>query len=227
MSRGRLLLLIALAAVAVELFALRPVLFDREGPIDDSQVMYGLIGCSFVAFGLVAWARRPDSRVGMLMTAAGFGFFVAPVVIQFEGPVAFLVSVLLLDPWPFFFVALLLSLLTRGRLQSRFDRLLVASYAVPMWVVPLALLLFLDLDGLNPLVAFPNAGVADALLNGQRGSHGSPSWVPRSSSSSRAGGPHPRRAAARCSRPSRARSRCCCSPRCSSTTSSARRARRY
>ena len=34
-----------------------------------------------------------------------------------------------------------------------------------MWVVPLALLLFLDLDGLNPLVAFPDAGVADALLN--------------------------------------------------------------
>ena len=108
MSHGRLLLLIALAAIAVELFALRPVLIDRDGPIDDSQVMYGLIGCSFVAFGLVAWGRRPDSRAGMLMAAAGFSFF----------------------------VALLLSLLTHGRLQSRFDRLLVASYAVPMWVVP-------------------------------------------------------------------------------------------
>ena len=127
MSRGRLLVLIALAAVAVELFALRPVLFERDGPIDDSQVMYGLIACSFIAFGLVAWQRRPDSRVGILMTAAGFGFFVAPVVIQFDGPVAFLFKVLLLDPWPFFFAALLLSLLTHGRLQSRFDRLLVAS----------------------------------------------------------------------------------------------------
>jgi hypothetical protein len=115
MTRGRLFLLIALAAVAVELFALRPVLFERDGPIDDSQVMYGLIGCSFVAFGLVGWHRRPDRRVGMLMTAAGFGFFGAPVVAQFEGPVAFLVAVLLLDPWPFFFVALLLSLLTSGR----------------------------------------------------------------------------------------------------------------
>jgi hypothetical protein len=75
--------------------------------------MYGLIGCSFVAFGLLAWRGRPDSRVGMLMTASGFGFFVAPLVTQFDGPVAFVVSVLFLDVWPFFLVALLLSLLTR------------------------------------------------------------------------------------------------------------------
>jgi hypothetical protein len=159
------LLLIALAAVAVELLALRPVLFDRDGPIEDVQVMYGLIGCSFVAFGLVAWRRRPDSRVGMLMTAAGFGFFVAPIVVQFEGQAAFLVTVFFLDVWPFFFVAVLLSLLTRGRLQSRFDRLLVAAYAIPMFVLPVPVLLFLDLDGLNPFVAFPDNEVAQSLFD--------------------------------------------------------------
>src|SRR5918997_3942416 len=78
-----------IAAVAAELLALRPVLFDRDAPVQGIEVVFTLIGGSFAACGLVAWRRRPDSRSGMLMTAAGFAFFVNPVLGQVDGAVAF------------------------------------------------------------------------------------------------------------------------------------------
>ena len=107
-----------LAAVA-EVLALRPVLFDRDAPIDGLDVVFSLVGGSFAAFGLVAWRRRPDSRSGMLMTATGFAFFVSPLLGQLDAPLAVTTRTLLVDWWIFSFVALLLTLLTSGRLQSR------------------------------------------------------------------------------------------------------------
>ena len=56
--------------------ALRPVLFDREAPIQGIEVVFTLVGGSFAACGLLAWRRRPDSRSGLLMVATGFLFFV-------------------------------------------------------------------------------------------------------------------------------------------------------
>src|SRR5688500_1165469 len=76
-----------LAAVA-EALVLRPVLFDADAPIDGLDVVFSLVGGSFVAFGLVAWRRRPDSRSGLLMTATGFAFFVGPLLSQLDAPLA-------------------------------------------------------------------------------------------------------------------------------------------
>src|SRR5690349_4785437 len=119
-------------AAAAEALTLRPVLFDREAPIQGLDVVFGLVGGSFVAFGLVAWRRRPDSRSGLLMTATGFAFFVSPLLSQVDSPLAWTTWTLLVDGWIFFFVALLLTLLTGGRLTSPRDRWLVASYALPL-----------------------------------------------------------------------------------------------
>ena len=51
------------------------------------------------------------------------------------------------------------TLLTAGRLQSTFDRLLVASFAVPLVILQVAWMLFDPAEG-HLLLAFPDADVA-------------------------------------------------------------------
>ncbi len=157
------------AATAAEILALRPVLFDRDTPIVGLDVVFSLVGFSFAAFGLVAWRRRPDSRSGMLMTATGFAFLVSPLLSQVDGDLAATLLVVFVDSWIFFFVALLLTLLTSGRLQPGIDRWLVAAYAIPLVLLQLAWLLFAELDGGNLLLAFPDEDVAHAIDRTQRG----------------------------------------------------------
>jgi signal transduction histidine kinase len=157
-----------LLAAAAEALALRPVLFDADAPINGLDVVFSLVGGSFAAFGLVAWRRRPDSRSGMLMTATGFAFFVGPLLSQLDAPLAQTLYTLLVDAWIFFFVTLLLTLLTGGRLVSTRDRWIVASYAVPLVLLQVVWLLFLPDDG-NLLRAFPDEDIAHVLDRTQRG----------------------------------------------------------
>jgi signal transduction histidine kinase len=156
------------AALAAEALALRPVLFDREAPIVGVDVAFTLVGGSFAACGLIAWRRRPDSRSGMLMTATGFLLFVSPLLGQLDGELASTIRILFVDTWVFFFVALILTLLTSGRLQSGLDRLLVAVYAVPLVIGQVAWMM-VDPDEGHLLLAFPDADVAHVIDRGQRG----------------------------------------------------------
>src|SRR5687768_1371960 len=98
------------AVVAAELLALRPVLLDREAPIQGIEVVFTLVGGSFAACGLVAWRRRPDSRSGILMTATGLAFLVSQLLSQLGSELAGTLRVLFVDVWIFFFVALILTL---------------------------------------------------------------------------------------------------------------------
>ena len=150
------------AAAAAEALALRPVLFPDEGTFDWLNLVFTLVGGSFAACGLVAWRRRPDSRSGMLMTLTGFAFFAAPLLSQLDAPLAQTVLGLVVDWWIFFFVALILTLLTSGRLQTRLDRLLIASFAFPLVILQVAWMLF-DPEAGHLLVAFPDTGVADVI----------------------------------------------------------------
>ena len=61
-----------------------PVIWPGEEQVETVQVIYRLIGGSFAACGLIAWRRRPDSRSGMLMAAAGVGFFLSAIISQFD-----------------------------------------------------------------------------------------------------------------------------------------------
>ena len=158
-----------IAVAAAEALALRPALFDREAPIQGIEVAFTLVGGSFAACGLIAWRRRPDSRSGMLMAATGFLFFVSPLLSQLQGELANTVRVLFVDYWIFPFVTLLLTLLTSGRLQTRFERLLVASYAIPLGIGQLAWMLTDPEEG-HLLLAFPDADIAHAIDRVQRGS---------------------------------------------------------
>ena len=145
-----------IAVAAAEVLALRPVLFDREAPIQGIEVAFTLVGGSFAACGLIAWRRRPDSRSGLLMVATGFLFFVSPLLSQLQGELANTLRVLFVDYWIFPFVTLLLTLLTSGRLQSRVDRLLVASYLIPLGIGQVAWMMTDPEEG-HLLLAFPNA----------------------------------------------------------------------
>jgi signal transduction histidine kinase len=97
-----------------------------------------VVGWSFIGVGLFAWGRRPDNRVGMLMTATGFVWFVSGGTLS-DLPLVFTLGSVLGSV--FFAVALhLLLAFPTGRLQSPTERWIVGSAyvltticALPLW----------------------------------------------------------------------------------------------
>ena len=156
------------AAVAAELLVLRPVLFDRDAPVQGLEVVFACVGGSFAACGLIAWRRRPDSRSGALMTATGFAFFLPALIGQIDAPLAATLVTWWVDLWSVLFVALLLSLLTAGRLESMVDKLLVFAFVLPLLILNFVWLLFAAEVEPNLLLAFPNEQIADAIDTTQR-----------------------------------------------------------
>jgi signal transduction histidine kinase len=155
-------------AVAAELAALLPIVTDRGAPVTGPAVVLNLVGGSFAACGLIAWRRRPDSRSGMLMTATGFAFFVPALLGPRDSPLAVTIASLVADLWILFFVPLILTLLTAGRMRSRADRWLLLAFVVPCIGLQVLYLLFSEQPG-NLLLLFRDAGVADAIDKAQRG----------------------------------------------------------
>src|SRR5215207_6312815 len=145
------------AAAAAGFAALIPVLFDRAPPLLGYDVVLTLSGVSFAAWGLIAWRQRPDSAIGRMLTVAGFGVLVSPVLIPLDSPVAFTAAMLFGDLWIVLFVALFLSFVTGGRLTSTLDLVIVGAFLVDLLVVPFAKLLFLP-DEDNLLLVWPDAG---------------------------------------------------------------------
>jgi signal transduction histidine kinase len=150
------------AAAAASFAALIPVLFDRGPPLPGQEVIHRLSGVSFAACGLVAWHRRPDSAVGRLLTAAGFGVLVGPILDQVGSPLAFTLSTLIGELWILAFVTLILSFVTGGRLVSTVDHVIVGAFFIGLFVLEFALLLFFAHPD-NLLLVRPDAGIATAL----------------------------------------------------------------
>ena len=144
--------------------ALAPVLF-RHVPFEPIDVAFRIVGASFVACGLVAWRRRPDNRSGLLMTATGFAQFASPLLAQIDAPFAQTLGLLLPDLWVLFFVPLVLTLLTGGRMRTVMDRVLVAAVLLDLLVLaPLWLMFAPQEDNLLLIVDDPGvAGVVNTL----------------------------------------------------------------
>ncbi|MBP2324967.1 signal transduction histidine kinase [Kibdelosporangium banguiense] len=153
------------AVVAAEFGALVPVLFERDVPVEAVDVVFRLIGGSFAACGLIAWHRRPDNRSGPLMTVTGFAFFVSPLSGQLDWPAARAVSMWLPDLWVLFFVLLVLTFLTGGRVQTKADRVLAGAVLVEL--VILAPLWMLFADG-TPIAIWPHERAAEIIDIAQR-----------------------------------------------------------
>src|SRR4051812_22279152 len=73
------------------------------------RLLYAALGGAFAACGLIAWRRRPDNHSGQWMLAAGFGFFVAPVLLDFDSATLETISDALNTAWAIPMVALLVS----------------------------------------------------------------------------------------------------------------------
>jgi signal transduction histidine kinase len=154
-------------AAAASFVALIPVLFDRGAPVPGYDVIHRLSGVSFAACGLIAWRRRPDSAVGPLLTTAGFGVLVAPILTQVDSPLAFTLAPFG-EMWIIAFAALILSFVTGGRLVSTVDRVLVGMFFVGLFALQFAALLFFEHPD-NVLLVLPDAEIASALDNVRRG----------------------------------------------------------
>jgi signal transduction histidine kinase len=155
-------------AIAAAFGALVPIIFAGDGPVAGADVVYRLVGGSFAACGLVAWQRRPDSRSGPLMVATGFGLLVSLLLKQLHAGIALTLGEVLEDIWEPAFVALVLSFVTGGRLESRIDRLIVAGIFVAAFVLDVFSMLFVEQPG-NVLLAFPSETIYSAVDTTQRG----------------------------------------------------------
>ncbi len=156
------------AAVAAEFEVLRPALFGRDTPIQGLEVVFACVGGSFAACGLIAWHRRPDSRSGALMTATGFAFFLPALWGQIDAPLAGTLATWFVDLWSVLFVALLVSFLTAGRLETTVDKLLVFAFVLPLIILNFVWLLFTEEVEPNLFLAFPDKQTADVIDTTQR-----------------------------------------------------------
>src|SRR4051812_13489625 len=151
-------------AVAATFGALVPIIFAGASTVEGADLVYRLVGGSFAAFGLIAWHRRPGSRSGPLMTATGFGLLLSLLLKQVHSGVTLTVGEVVEDIWTPFFVALVLSFVTGGRLESRLDRIIVACTFVVVFILDVFSMLFVEQPH-NVLLAFPSEsiyGVVDA-----------------------------------------------------------------
>src|SRR3954451_10316363 len=94
------------------------------------RVAFRLVGAAFVACGVVAWRRRPDSRSGLLMTATGFLLFVEPVFAQLGAPALTTAGDLFEDLWSITIIWLLLTMLSGGHLTTRGEKFLVGLFVL-------------------------------------------------------------------------------------------------
>ena len=160
-------LLLWAVVLAAEFGALVPMLFPNGAPVEAIDVAFRLIGGSFAACGLIAWRRRPDNHSGLLMTITGFAFFVSPLVSQLAWPPAQVVGLWLPDLWVLFFVVLVLTFLTGGRVRTTVDRVLAGAVLVELVVLAPLFLLFSGVPG-NPIAIWPHERLAEIVDVAQR-----------------------------------------------------------
>jgi hypothetical protein len=158
----RAILGLAIAGLAAGLAALALELTSDHEDVPAAVAALSIaVGWSFLGVGLFAWLRRPDNRMGPIMTGAGFGWFLPHLVASNSAP--FFTAGLLLEniciPLAFGLVAF-----PTGRIPTRPERLVVG--ATWLWAtaltVPLALVTVPSADAPENLVLIGDgAGLED------------------------------------------------------------------
>jgi signal transduction histidine kinase len=128
-------------------------------------VLAALLTFSYVLCGLLAWRRRPDSRFGLLMIAAGFANFLTTLVwAQSSVPHTVGQALDLLPPILFLHVYLAFP---DGRVTGRAERLLLACAYATAIALELVRMYLGGLDGDNLLVGRSDPGLAEVVRKGQ------------------------------------------------------------
>ena len=189
----------------------RPGHLAGRGTRRTVQVIYRLIGGSFAACGLIAWRRRPDSRSGLLMTAAGEASSCRRSSASSTRP-----SRRPRRSWCRSWGAVLrgaaADAATGGGSVAR--RLAAGGRIRARAVDPAGRLAALPEQDGNLLAAFPNADIADAVDKGQRSLAGLACVAVAVVVAAAMESGFTPRGAAPCCRASPAAPRCCSSPRC-------------
>jgi signal transduction histidine kinase len=141
----------ALAALAVAGFVLGLAALalvttsDREDVPGPSVALALTLGWAFIGAGLYAWWRRPENRVGALMTMVGFCWFLGALTsAETAGP--FTLGLALSSLWIAALVHMLVAYPT-GRVDPGLERHVVRLVWIAAAVLgPLSLLVFEDFD---------------------------------------------------------------------------------
>jgi signal transduction histidine kinase len=169
MSRGWILVAIVGAALTIA-----DVLVSAFWPYPLSTVqavMHVAVGAAWIGAGLVAWARHPELRIGPLMAAVGIAWEMQETWWPAAAPstLSYLLQDLSLAVGTHAILAF-----PSGRLQSRFERVLVAASYATVLVGNLAEVLFddpvregCDQCGRNLLLLHFAPSVADAAGTAQ------------------------------------------------------------
>ena len=153
--------------MAAEFGALVPIIFGDD-PVVGADVVYRLVGGSFAGFGLIAWHRRPDSRSGPLMTATGFGLLISLLLKQIDTGVTQTAGEVLEDIWEPIFLALILTFVNGGRLETAVERLIVGTSFLAAFVLDVFSMFYSEQPG-NVLLVLPNETIYGAIDATQRG----------------------------------------------------------
>ncbi|HET6693282.1 MAG TPA: histidine kinase [Pedococcus sp.] len=152
---------------------------EPRGLQPDAPVMGLLIGWSFTGAGVVAAVLRPRNRFGLLLYGTGLAWFLSALMATGD-PVWFTVGLLTAPWWLGLFLHALLAFPT-GRLDGRWDRLLVAVLYLDVTLVQALRLAFTpsaDLPGCgdcpaNVLLVSDRPAVAATILLVQQAAIGS------------------------------------------------------
>jgi signal transduction histidine kinase len=142
---ARPLLVLWPLGIAAELAAL-VYLFRGDAEVTAVAVVNRSVGGSFIACGLIAWQRRPDSRTGPLMTLTGFLYLSEALLTGVGSDVAYTLGQWSANWWIPPFAALILGF-PSGRLSSRVDLAIVGAFVFGTVVGQLVWLLFFSFPG--------------------------------------------------------------------------------
>ena len=168
---------LSLVALAALLTGAGAALLATRGapnrPTEPGPVLTLVVGASLIGSGLGAWRARPENRIGWVMVLTGFAWF-AGLLTEASTPLPYTIGVLVQYVWIAAFIYLILSF-PAGRLQGRFDRVVV-SFAIVLAIgIELLAMLYGNKTGLrcatcphNLLHAFDNNTRAERLLDLQR-----------------------------------------------------------
>jgi signal transduction histidine kinase len=146
----------------------------------DDEVTWGAflgrsVGASFIACGLIAWQRRPDTRTGPLMTLTGFLYLGAQLLGEAGWDVAHTLGEITANWWVIAYAALLLGF-PSGRLSTRTDWLIVGAFAFGTGVLQVIWLLFVPGEE-NVINVLADAEVAETFDRWQSGFNGTVGFV--------------------------------------------------
>jgi signal transduction histidine kinase len=128
---------LAIAGFVLGLLILAAVLSSEHAESKGvNVVLVLLIGWSFIGTGLFAWYRRPQNRIGVLMTAVGFTWFLSSL--SFANLPGLFIAGAFLGSLPIGILIHMTLSFPTGRLEGRLAKALaIATYVVVVLYLPL------------------------------------------------------------------------------------------